>query len=1792
MWSEFLPGSVRRLESIRTHLVLGFGLLLVLALLIAVIGYWSLNNLQVEIGNTLEQADVIADLTQKIEQAEGVLILLAVVSLTLAILVAWILARRIIQPLDRLSRAAEEVGKGNLDARVSIRASDEFGNLAGAFNSMTARLQEMLTALSRSEEYFRSIIENASDIVVILAADGGIRYGSPAIERILGYKTEDLIDKSAWEFIHPDDRPNLVSVFKQRIQESGAASPVEVRFLHKEGSWRILEAVGNNLLDDPAVEGVVINARDITERKRVEDSIQRRNRELALLNRVIAAASTTLELKAVLEITCQDLAQALDVPLALATLLDESGESSTVVAEYVTKGRTGTLGAEIPVQGNPAMQYVLEHHAPLAMSNVQHDPRMAAIHDLMQQRGTVSLLVVPLLVRDDVVGIIGLNTLERREFSQEEISLATSAAAAAARALENARLFEAEREARQLSDTLSEMVRELNAAPDLDTALDLVLFYLERAVAFDSGSILMLEDNKMRVFAVRGFEEPERVLGLQLDLDVALLNKEVVESRQPLIVGSVADDPRWLTAVSFSGMESSLKHIQSWLGVPLLIQDRVIGMLTADKAEPNFYRPEDARLVLTFASHAAIAIEKARLLESERAQLRLAQTLQAVGALLTTGMNLDEVFEQIFDLLSQVVEYDSVSVQLFDRSDQLYLAAGRGFPDFELASQVVRTVAGQTTEDDWAQKRVIVIPDTHADGRWIVAPGLEYIRSWVGAALLVKGRLVGILNVDSATVNAYDEATGETVAAFANQAAVAIENARLYDQAQQEIAERKRVEGALRASEAKYRSLFESVLDGVFQVTPEGKFITVNPALARMLGYESERELLAVDSIADLYVDVQRRQEFTTRLEKEGELRNTELSLRHKDGGQVIALENARVVRDEGGRALYYEGTLTDITERKWAEAERERFLADLEHRSRLLQTAAEVSKSASTILNPEKLMEQAVGLIRERFDFYYVGLFLVDEPGEYAVLRAGTGEAGRRMLRADHRLAVGGESMIGWAVAHAQARIALDVGKEAVRFDNPDLPDTRSEMALPLISRGRCIGALTVQSVEEAAFSDDDIAVLQTMADQLAIAIENARLYEAAQGEIARRRQVEEELRKSEERYRALFDGTPDMYFIISSDNTVLSVNRFGAAYLGYLTHELAGRPISIVVHPEDRDYVHGQFASFRLEPGRVHTLEFRKVRKDGSQIWVEEFIRFQRSETNGDYHMLVLCRDITDRKQAEEEIRYLKDFNEGIVQSMAEGIMVQDAEGYFTFVNPAAANMLGYDPDELLGLHWTAVVPSDQRAVVRQADERRLQGQADRYEVQMLCRDGTSFPTLVSGSPRFEGERFVGTLAVFSDITERKRAEAERERFLADLEHRSRLLQTAAEVSKSASTILNPEKLMEQAVGLIRERFDFYYVGLFLVDEPGEYAVLRAGTGEAGRRMLRADHRLAVGGESMIGWAVAHAQARIALDVGKEAVRFDNPDLPDTRSEMALPLISRGRCIGALTVQSVDEAAFLEDDIAVLQTMADQLAVAVENARLYDEIRRLNESLERRVAERTAELAAVNKELQAFAYSVSHDLRAPLRSIDGFSQALLEDYGDRLQGDAQDYLSRVRAASQRMAQLIDDLLHLSRITRREMHRRRIDLSALAQTVADVLQQQEPERDVAFVIQENLVADGDARLLRIALENLMGNAWKFTAKHPTARIEFGAQRVPAEEDQVEEIAYFVRDDGAGFEMDYADKLFGVFQRLHSTSEFDGTGIGLATVQRIIHRHGGRIWAEGAVEEGATFYFTLGERIE
>ncbi|MBK9210826.1 MAG: GAF domain-containing protein [Anaerolineales bacterium] len=564
----------------------------------------------------------------------------------------------------------------------------------------------------------------------------------------------------------------------------------------------------------------------------------------------------------------------------------------------------------------------------------------------------------------------------------------------------------------------------------------------------------------------------------------------------------------------------------------------------------------------------------------------------------------------------------------------------------------------------------------------------------------------------------------------------------------------------------------------------------------------------------------------------------------------------------------------------------------DIQRHATLLKASARAAKNITTILDPYELLQRTVDIICDEFGFYYAGVFFLDDAKQYAVLKAGRGEAGREMINAGHKLAVGGNSMIGASIANRQGRIALDVGAEAVFFENPHLPKTRSEMALPLIVGEDIIGAVTVQSTEEAAFHDEDIAALQTMADQLAIAIQNSNLH--------------------------------------------------------------------------------------------------------------------------------------------------------------------------------------------------------------RQA------------------------------------------------------------------ERRSRLLKAANRVGKEVTSILDIEQLLSQTVNIICESYGLYYAGVFLLDSAGEYAILRSGYGKAGKAMVADGHKLKVGTDSMIGACIAMNEARIALDVGEERVHFKNPHLPHTRSEMALPLVYGGRALGAVTIQSSEERAFSEDDITTLLTMAEHLAVAINNAHLVDELKEAHsEILRNKVFE-----ALTTASTEAIHWIGNKTLPISL-TIARLREEIAEGKVD-LESLKED-LDMIAESAAQITQVKEQLIGAVREQRPR-----------AVLFADVLQTAAHQRDfsanalkvkidpaAAYVI-------ADSTQLTRAVGNILQNAAEAGAKSVTVSVH------PTEERGVLEID--IEDDGSGMDEDVMQKAWSPF---FSTRGVEHHGLGLPAAMHVISQAQGRIALVSEKGKGTTVAFFM-----
>ena len=633
---------------------------------------------------------------------------------------------------------------------------------------------------------------------------------------------------------------------------------------------------------------------------------------------------------------------------------------------------------------------------------------------------------------------------------------------------------------------------------------------------------------------------------------------------------------------------------------------------------------------------------------------------------------------------------------------------------------------------------------------------------------------------------------------------------------------------------------------------------------------------------------------------------------------------------------------------------------------------------------------------------------------------------------------------------------------------------------------------------------------------------------------DITERKRTESILRTSQERLKAVVDAALDGIILMDHAGRIVDFNPAAQRIFGYAREEIVGENLAEKIIPPRLREKHRLGLERFLSTGKAlvigQRLELPALRSDGSEFPVELSIT---SVGSADPPLFAgFIRDITDRKAAEETLRRNQQQIAGVIGSAMDAIISVDEDQRIMLFNAAAERMFMYPADDAIGQPLERFIPARFRDIHKKHIEDFGRTNVTRRSMGSLGglfglrADGTEFPIEASISQLESEGRKIFTV-ILRDITERKKAE---------------------------------EDLREQASIL-----DLAPVLIFDLD--GSIIFWNAGA------------------EKMYGWTSDEA-------VGRTPNELLATIFPIPLEKIKAKVFARGHWEGELVHTTKEGRQITVASTWVLHRNRDGNPRAflqinndiTERKIAEEEVRRLNTELEERVEERTAQLLAVNKELEAFSYSVSHDLRAPLRHINGFSQALLDDYADRLDETGSGLLKEICGASREMSQMIDDVLKLARVSRGEMTVEPVDLSEMAERIVADLRRHHPDRDVEVRIEPGVSVSGDKRLLQFVLTNLLGNAWKFTSGKPSAVIEFRSEH------EGKERVLSVKDNGAGFDMRYADKLFGAFQRLHNADEFEGTGIGLATVKRIVERHGGRVWAEAKPDEGATFYFTLPER--
>ncbi|NUM43822.1 MAG: PAS domain S-box protein [Anaerolineales bacterium] len=637
------------------------------------------------------------------------------------------------------------------------------------------------------------------------------------------------------------------------------------------------------------------------------------------------------------------------------------------------------------------------------------------------------------------------------------------------------------------------------------------------------------------------------------------------------------------------------------------------------------------------------------------------------------------------------------------------------------------------------------------------------------------------------------------------------------------------------------------------------------------------------------------------------------------------------------------------------------------------------------------------------------------------------------------------------------------------------------------------------------------------------------------ARFELAERHRIEAELEASKNHFRALIENIAEIVALLDAQAKILYASPAIETTLGYTPDELIGSSGIDLIHPEDLNKILPCIQGMIEKSNGEVSAEFRLRHKNGDWRWVSGMGKNALADPTIEA-IIINYRDITERKLAEDTVRANEARFRSILTAIPDLVFISDAQGTYHDFFTVHEERLGLPREQIIGRTIHDIFPPEiAQRFQQKLDEAAATSEVIEYEYDLAGPETHNWFQARAVAYETPQGQFIVWLA--RDINVQKQAKAEILKLNAELEQRVKDRTAALQESEERFRMLFEES--PDAIWII---------------EPHE------GTGSG--RILDCNEAAC----RMTGYT------REELIGAEDSLINAGPDVPDY-----LEKLRQGRHLTFEDLNRRKDGTIypIEVSTSLLTLRGKQIILGVdrditERKRAEDELRQANEAM-----------LAVNQELEAFSYSVSHDLRAPLRAIDGFSTMLMEMYAPQLDEQGQRYVANVQQAAQRMGTLIDDLLKLSRVSRKEFHREACSLSHIAEEILQALQTQTPERHATIRIQPDLTGSGDPSLLRVMLENLLGNAWKFSGKQPHAEISFGMSI------QAKGKVYFVRDNGAGFDMAYADRLFGAFQRLHRYEEFEGTGIGLATVQRIVHRHGGQIWAEAAVEQGASFYFTL-----
>ncbi len=850
-----------------------------------------------------------------------------------------------------------------------------------------------------------------------------------------------------------------------------------------------------------------------------EQSAERLER-ISSLHDIDVAITSRLSLQERLDILLEKVVERLRVDAVAVALIDSRTRELVYVAR---RGLNGDFFQDGSIKvGEGIVGQVAQSDQPMVISDVRAEPRFVQ-QAAAERFGIVSYIAVPLRARGETIGVLEMATREPHLFPQEEVDFFITLAGQAAIALENARLFEEARQRAAQRGALAESAGAMLSRLDEESLWPAVAASARGTLLADRVAIFLYDSSSDSIACPYSDGLSTDYIGELIRRFREVPGGRLLADPRPIAIADTQTDPA--TAPIRDSMIR--EGFRSYAVFPLTAPESPLGALVAYRNHGAPFTKDDLDAGQTLAYIVAVAMLNARLFESERAQLKLSRALEEMGALLTSQLSLNEVLETILDLLARVVKYDSVSIQLIDEESRLNLTAGRGFPDIEQAALAAREMSSHSLERKWAERKALVISDTHTDDRWIIAPGVEYIRSWVGAPLLIGDRLIGTLNVDNRTRNAYDAAIGVTVMAFANQAAIAIENARLFEseREQRELADVLRDAGTSLSATLDFDSVLDRLLEHVGRVVP---YDTANIMLldaqghirvTRQRGYEQFGDQVVHD-IADLSFEIATTPNLR-RMVETGQPFVVPDTTTYPDWVRVAASAH---VRSWAGVPITAQGqviaffSLDKIEPNFYQPKHIERLAAfagqaalalqnaqlfkSLVNEKRRIELLYHLSQNLAASLDPREVAEQSLNLTSRALGAFKGELFVLEKDGIRLRLIAVSGYAAESVDALDQRLDLHiGQGLMGYAARTRSVVVVADTACDEYWETVTGLDDdVRSAAAIPLLAGDALVGVLNLLGDRVGLFLKTDLSLLTAIATPVAMALQNAKLFDETQ--------------------------------------------------------------------------------------------------------------------------------------------------------------------------------------------------------------------------------------------------------------------------------------------------------------------------------------------------------------------------------------------------------------------------------------------------------------------------------------------------------------------------------------------------------------------------------------------------------------------------------------------------------------------------------------------------------------------